>query len=63
MCHSKRIIIPGTEDLTRSYKDYKFHAIGSLKGMVIGVPVWVLVGILVQIIAWIAMKRRYEQKR
>ena len=54
VCHSKRIIIPGTEDLTRSYKDYKFHAIGSLKGMLIGVPVCALVGILTQIIAWIA---------
>lgn len=32
--HSKKLIIPGTEDLTDSYKDYKFHFIGSLKGMV-----------------------------
>ena len=54
VCHSKKIIIPGTEDLVESYKDYKFHAIGSMKGMVIGLPVCALVGILVQLIAWMA---------
>lgn len=36
-----------------SYKDYKFHAIKSLKGMAIGIPVCALVGLLVQIINWI----------
>lgn len=50
ICHSKKIIIPGTEDLTKSYKDYKFHAVGSLKGMLYGIPIAVLVGALVQIL-------------
>lgn len=54
VCHSKKIIIPGTEDLMDSYKDYKFHFIGSLKGMVIGLPVCFIVGILVQVVNWIA---------
>lgn len=29
VCHSKKLIIPGTEDLVDSYKDYRFHFIGS----------------------------------
>jgi len=53
VCHSKKLIIPGTEDLVDSYKDYKFHFIGSLKGMVIGLPVCLLVGVMVQIVNWI----------
>ena len=53
VCHSKKIIIPGTEDLVDSYKDYKFHFIGSLKGMLIGLPVCLLVGVMVQIVNWI----------
>lgn len=53
VCHSKKIIIPGTEDLMDSYKDYKFHFIGSVKGMVIGLPVCLIVGILVQVVNWI----------
>lgn len=50
ICHNKKIIIPGTEDLVDSYKDYKFHFIGSLKGMLLGLPVCLLVGVLVQIV-------------
>ncbi len=53
VCHSKKLIIPGTEDLVDSYKDYLFHFIGSLKGMVIGLPVCLLVGVMVQIVGWI----------
>lgn len=52
VCHSKKMVIPGTEDLMDSYRDYRFHAVGSLKGMVIGFPVCALVGLLV-IINWI----------
>ena len=32
-CHSKKVIIPGTEDLEKVYKDYWFHIKGSLIGM------------------------------
>lgn len=53
VCHSKKLIIPGTEDLVDPYKDYRFHFIGSLKGMVIGLPVCLLVGVMVQIVGWI----------
>lgn len=52
VCHSKKLIIPGTEDLTDSYKDYRFHFIGSIKGMVIGLPVCLLVGVMVQLVNW-----------
>ena len=53
VCHNKKLIIPGTEDLVDSYKDYKFHFIGSVKGMVIGLPVCLIVGVLVQVVNWI----------
>lgn len=53
VCHSRKIIIPGTEDLMDSYKDYRFHAIGSLKGMALGLPVCALAGLLVKTIHWI----------
>lgn len=53
VCHSKKLIIPGTEDLVDSYKDYRFHFIGSLKGMAIWLPVCLLVGAMVQIVNWL----------
>ena len=54
VCHSKKLIIPGTEDLVDSYKDYKFHFMGSVKGMLLGLPASLLVGVMVQIVNWIA---------
>lgn len=53
VCHSKKLIIPGTEDLTDSYKDYKFHFIASLKGMVIGLPIALVIGVMVQVVSWV----------
>ena len=53
VCHSKKLIIPGTEYLPDYYKDYRFHFIGSIKGMVIGLPVCLLVGVMVQLVNWI----------
>ncbi len=49
-CHSKRIIIPGTEDMVEEYKNYKFHLLGSLKGMVLGVPICMVVGAISMIL-------------
>lgn len=43
-CHSKRCVIPGTEDMTAAYHDYAFHIRESVKGMFIGLPVCLLVG-------------------
>jgi len=49
-CHSKKVRIPGTEDMDREYKDYWFHIKASLRGMLLGLPVCVLVGFLVAIL-------------
>ena len=43
-CHSPRFVIPGTEDMVKDYHDYWFHAKGSLKGMIIGLPAALVVG-------------------
>ena len=53
-CHSKRFIIPGTEDLEKDYLDYGFHIRGSLKGQLIGIPVACLVGCMTILFSFIA---------
>lgn len=50
-CHSKRCIVPGTEDMTAAYHDYGFHIRESAKGMLIGLPVCLLVGGLTALLA------------
>jgi len=45
-CHSKKVIIPGTEGM-KEYKDYLFHIKESLKGMLFGLPTCVIVGLFV----------------
>lgn len=50
-CHSKRAIVPGTEDMTDEYRNYRFHIKASVLGMLIGLPVCIFVGILVATIA------------
>ena len=44
VCHSKAVIIPGTEDLVDAYHDYGFHIKMSCIGMVLGLPVCLLAG-------------------
>ena len=46
-CHSRKLRIPGTEDMDEDYKDYLFHAKGALKGIGIGVVVALLAGVMV----------------
>ncbi len=46
-CHSKKVIIPGTEDMVDAYHDYGFHIKMSGVGMVIGIPVCLLTGLVV----------------
>lgn len=48
-CHSKRVMIPGTEDMP-AYKDYGFHLRASLFGTVLGMPACALVGLLVALL-------------
>ena len=50
-CHSKRVILPGTEDMVESYHDYRFHIRMSLLGMVLGLPICLLVGLGVVLLA------------
>lgn len=49
-CHIKRFRIKGTENM-KEYHDYLFHLYGSLKGMIIGLPICVLVGLCTLIIS------------
>ena len=50
-CHSKRFIIPGTEDMTAAYRDYRFHIRQSCIGAFIGLPVCLLTGGLTALLA------------
>ena len=43
-CHSRRFVIPGTEDLSEAYHDYMFHIKGSRFGMLIGLPCCLIAG-------------------
>ena len=53
LCHSKVWILPGTEDMTAVYHDYGYHVKSSCVGMLIGLPVCLLIGLVVQAISWI----------
>ena len=47
-CHSKRMRIPGTEDM-KEYKDYMFHIRQSCIGTLIGLPSCALIGLFVML--------------
>ena len=49
-CHSKKVIIKGTEDMTKEYHDYMFHIKQSLIGMMIGASVCILIGLVIQFV-------------
>lgn len=49
-CHSKRMRIPGTEDM-KEYHDYLFHIKASCVGTLIGLPACAIVGIIVTLFA------------
>ena len=49
-CHTPRVRIPGTEDMPE-YHDYLFHITQSCIGSVLGLPVCLLVGLVVQMLA------------
>lgn len=48
-CHSKKVVIVGTEGM-KEYKDYLFHIKGSLKGMILGIPICLIIGICIEIL-------------
>lgn len=41
-CHSKKLRLPGTEDMDNEYKNYLFHIKGALKGIVLGILISLL---------------------
>ena len=49
-CHSRKLRIPGTEDMDEEYTDYLFHAKGTLKGIGIGVVVALLAGAMLSLV-------------
>lgn len=49
-CHSKKVRIPGTEDMVEAYQDYWFHIKGSFVGMVLGLPACLIAGVFCQIV-------------
>lgn len=52
-CHSKKIIIPGTEDMVDAYHDYWFHINASCLGILLGLPACMIAGVFCQIIGMI----------
>ena len=50
-CHSKKVRIPGTEDMVKDYQDYWFHIKASLVGMLLGLPVCLIAGVLCMVMA------------
>ena len=46
-CHDKHFVIPGTEDMTDAYHDYRFHIKGALIGMLLAIPAALLAGLIV----------------
>lgn len=49
-CHSKRWVIPGTEDMTEAYHDYWFHWKWVFIGLVSLIPVVAIIGGLTALI-------------
>ena len=49
---SKKVIIPGTEDMTEEYRNPLHHIKGAVKGLVIGTIAALLSGSLVEILAY-----------
>lgn len=47
-CHSKRVRIPGTEDMLDAYHDYWFHIKASCLGMLLGLPACLIAGVFCQ---------------
>ncbi|MDE6389428.1 MAG: hypothetical protein K2L82_16735 [Lachnospiraceae bacterium] len=46
-CHSKKLRIPGTEDMEKEYKDYMFHVRSACIGIVLGLIVALLSGCII----------------
>ena len=49
-CHSKKLRIPGTEDMEQEYRNYMFHVKGAGIGMGLGFVVALLAGCMIHFI-------------
>ena len=49
-CHSKKLRIPGTEDMEKEYRDYGFHVIGALIGTMLGLIVASMSGCVIHLL-------------
>jgi len=49
-CHSRKLRIPGTEDMEKEYKNYGFHVKGTLIGCMLGAVVALLSGCVVALV-------------
>lgn len=49
-CHSRKLRIPGTEDMEKDYKDYMFHVRGACVGMALGLVVALLSGCIIHLV-------------
>lgn len=52
-CHSRKLRIPGTEDMEKEYKDYKFHVRGAVIGVALGLAAALLSGCAIHLILMI----------
>ncbi|MBE5944973.1 MAG: hypothetical protein E7258_08680 [Lachnospiraceae bacterium] len=50
-CHSRKIRIPGTEDMEKEYNNPWFHTRGFIKGCVLGLIVALMSGGLMKLIS------------
>lgn len=55
--NSKKVVIPGTEDMVNEYKDPVHHIKGAFKGVVIGTIAAALAGGIVEIINWLTQSQ------
>ena len=46
-CHNKKVRFKGTEDLIDEYQNYSFHIMQSVKGMLLGLPLCLIIGLIV----------------
>lgn len=49
-CHSRKLRIPGTEDMEKEYKNYIFHVKGAVVGTVLGVVVAFVSGCILHLV-------------
>lgn len=45
-CHDKHFVVPGTEDMTDAYHDFRFHIKGAFWSMLWGIPAAAVAGLV-----------------